>query len=330
MSIATPVSLTVGGQNAFGERVERATGRPLHAATIDTVQVSIGLTCDLACRHCHVESSPNRREQMTWETMELVLDAAERACARTIDITGGAPEMNPHFRQFVGAATRRGFAVTVHTNLTILTHEGYEDMPAFFRDQRVRLVASLPCYLPENVKKQRGLHVYEESIDVIRKLNAVGYGIAADLPLELVFNPGGPTLPPRQATLEEDYRRELGARFGIRFTRLLTITNMPIGRFLHDLDRDGTGFEYRALLGRAFNADTVEGLMCRRQVHVSYDGSLYDCDFNCALKISTAFEAPPHIRDFDPKLLVNRRINTGEHCFGCTAGSGSSCSGAIT
>lgn len=329
MSIATPVNLTIGGHNPFDETVERATGRPLHAITIDTVQVNIGLTCDLACRHCHVESSPKRTEQMTWETMEFVLDAAGRACAKTIDITGGAPEMNSHFRQFVGAARRRGFAVVVHTNLTILTHDGYGDMPAFFRDHRVHLVASLPCYTPENVKKQRGLHVYEESIEVIRQLNAVGYGMADDLPLDLVFNPGGPQLPPPQAKLEDDYRRELGARFGIRFTRLLTITNMPIGRFLHDLDRDGTGHEYRSLLKDAFNVETVEDLMCRRQIHVSYDGTLHDCDFNYALKMSTAFDTPTHIRDFDPASLANRRITTGEHCFGCTAGSGSSCGGAL-
>lgn len=329
MSIATGVPLTVGGQNLFDKKVERATGRALHAATIDTLQINIGLTCDLACRHCHVESSPKRTEQMTWETMELVLDAAQRAGARTIDITGGAPEMNPHFRQFVGAAKHRGFAVMVHTNLTILTHEGYEDMPAFFRDHRVHLVASLPCYTPEKVEKQRGLHVYHESIEVIRRLNAVGYGTAEDLPLDLVFNPGGPQLPPPQATLEDDYRRELGARFGIRFTRLLAITNMPIGRFLHDLDRDGTGDDYHSLLDGAFNGETVEGLMCRRQIHVSYNGALHDCDFNYALSLSTAFDTPAHIRDFDPKRLVNRRITTGLHCLGCTAGNGSSCGGAL-
>jgi len=329
MSIATPVPLTIGGNNPFDEKVQRATGLPLTAVSIDTVQVNIGLTCDLACRHCHVESSPKRTEQMSWETMAFVLDAAQRACATTIDITGGAPEMNPHFRQFVGAARRRGFAVTVHTNLTILTHEGYEDMPAFFRDHQVHLVASLPCYTPENVKKQRGLHVYEESIEVIRQLNAVGYGSTDELPLDLVYNPVGATLPPQQAKLEEDYRRELGERFDIHFSRLLTITNMPIGRFLHDLDRDGVADDYRALLDDAFNADTVDGLMCRRQIHVSYDGTLHDCDFNYALNIQTALVAPAHIRDFDPKLLVDRRINTGEHCFGCTAGSGSSCGGAL-
>ena len=329
MSIATPVSLTITRHHAFDEKVERATGGPLRAVSIDTIQVNIGLTCDLACKHCHVESSPARTEQMSWETMELVLDAAQRSYAGTIDVTGGAPEMNPHFRQFVGAARRRGFAVIVRTNLTILTHEGYEDMPAFYRDHRVHLIASLPCYLPENVKKQRGLHVYDESIEIIQKLNAVGYGIDDDLPLDLVYNPGGPSLPPPQEQLEAEYRRELDTRFGIRFTRLISITNMPIGRFLHDLDRSGRGDVYRTLLEDAFNAKTIDELMCRRQVHVSYDGTLHDCDFNYALKMSTGSKVPTHIRDFDPKKLAHRRIATGEHCFGCTAGNGSSCQGAL-
>ncbi len=329
MSIATSVYLTIGGNNAFDQEVSSTMRAPLRARAINTVQVNIGLTCDLACRHCHVESSPKRTEQMSWDTMELVINAAQRASAQTIDITGGAPEMNPHFRQFVVEARGRGLAVTVHTNLTILTHDGYQDMPAFFSDHGVHLVASLPCYTPENVKKQRGLHVYEESIEVIRQLNAVGYGLSEGLLLDLVYNPGGPTLPPPQAKLEEDYRRELGERCGISFSRLLTITNMPIGRFLHDLDRDGTGNAYRLILKDGFNAETLEGLMCRDQIHVSHDGTLHDCDFNYALNIPTAIEAPTHIRDFNPKSLAKRRINTGEHCFGCTAGSGSSCGGAI-
>jgi len=329
MSIATPVTLSVGGRGAFDEHVKRATGRALCAETIETVQVSIGLTCDLACRHCHVESSPKRSEQMSWGTMKLVFDAAQQAGARTIDITGGAPEMNPHFRKFVCEARLKGFDVIVHTNLTIMTHDGYEDLPGFYRDHRVHLVASLPCYLPENVKKQRGLHVYDESVEVIRRLNGVGYGISEDLALDLVYNPGGPTLPPSQRRLEEDYRRELSARCGIRFTRLLTITNMPIGRFLHDLNRDGTAGDYHSLLRNAFNPGTITNLMCRRQIHVSHDGRLHDCDFNYALGKTTGFGAPAHIRDFDPKQLAGRRIATAEHCFGCTAGSGSSCGGAL-
>jgi len=334
-SSTEPVTLTIGAEtpasNGFDTRVQAATGAPLTAAPrIDTIQVNIGLTCNLACHHCHVESSPARPEQMDRETIEHVLAAADRAGARVIDITGGAPEMNPHFRHFVAEARGRGLGVIVRTNLTILLQPGYEDMPGFFRDQRVRLIASLPCYLETNVDKQRGKHVYVESIEAIRKLNAVGYGVEDDLPLDLVYNPGGPSLPPPQASLEDDYRRELDTRFGIRFTRLLTITNMAIGRFRHDLARDGKLAAYERRLRMAFNPETVEPLMCRHQIHVSWDGSLHDCDFNYALGMKTDDRGPRHIRDFDPAAMAGRPIQTGEHCFGCTAGAGSSCGGSLS
>ncbi len=329
MSSATTIPLTLHGRNEFDERVEAACGGPLRARSIETIQVNIGLTCDLACRHCHVESSPQRTEQMDWRTMLLVLQAAKRAGVKTLDITGGAPEMNPSFRRFVMIARCRDLDVLVRTNLTIMHHDGYTDLPEFYRDQRVRLVASLPCYLPENVDRQRGLRVYEKSIDVIQRLNSVGYGIEPDLTLTLVYNPTGPSLPPEQTHLERDYRRELQRRFGISFTRLHTITNMPIGRFLHDLRRDGHDERYLQLLRESFNPATVDGLMCRRQIHVSWDGTLHDCDFNYALVLPTRRGLPRNIRDFDAGELVDRRIVTGEHCFGCTAGSGSSCGGAI-
>ena len=324
------VTLTVNGRNQFDEAVEAQTGEPLRAATIDTIQVNIGLTCNLACHHCHVESGPKRAEQMDWATILLVLRAAERAGAATIDITGGAPEMNPHFRRFVRLARSRGLQVIVRTNLTIMLKERYQDLPDFFREHRVHLFASLPCYLPENVNKQRGLHVYEDSVEVIRRLNAVGYGARPDLPLDLVYNPLGPSLPPAQEKLEADYRRELLARWGIRFNRLYTITNMPIGRFQHDLERSGRADVYWETLLDAFNPQTVPQLMCRDQVHVSYDGTLHDCDFNYALGMPTGHDAPRHIRDFDADALRERRIVTGRHCLGCTAGHGSSCGGALT
>lgn len=302
---------------------------PLHAKSLATIQVNIGLTCNLACHHCHVESSPKRDEQMSWETMQQVLRAARQADAKTLDITGGAPEMNPHFRPFVVAARKAGLMVIVRTNLTIMLEGGYQDLPAFLREHRVHLVASLPCYLEENVDRQRGKHVYHESVDVLRRLNEVGYGVDAQLPLDLVYNPVGPSLPPPQEQLEADYRRELRARFGIEFTRLLTIANMPIGRFLHDLRRDGHEAEYWRELEGAFNAATVSHLMCRDQIHVSWDGSLHDCDFNYALTMRTADAAPQHIRDFNPAMLRNRPIRVARHCLGCTAGSGSSCGGAL-
>jgi radical SAM/Cys-rich protein len=309
--------------------MEQATGGPLHGASIDTVQANIGLRCNLACHHCHVESSPIRKEEMSWETMLLVLDAARRAGATTLDITGGAPEMHPPFRAFVAAAKDLGLHVMVRTNLTIMLEEGYGDLPEFFRKHKVRLVASLPCYLETNVDKQRGRGVYRESIEVIRRLNAAGYGLEPDLPLDLVYNPVGPSLPPTQASLEDDYRRELFSRFGIHFTRLITITNMPIGRFLHDLARQGKAEAYMELLRNAFNPATLESLMCRHQLHVGHDGTLYDCDFNFALGLPVADRACGHILDFDPIRFATRRIATADHCFGCTAGCGSSCGGAL-
>jgi radical SAM/Cys-rich protein len=325
----TLTPLPILRQNAFDARVTAAEGRMLRGRAVDTVQVNIGLKCNLACHHCHVESSPKRKEEMSWATMEQVLAAAKLAGAGTIDITGGAPEMHPHFRRFVAAARAAGHEVIVRTNLTILLEPGYEDVPAFFRTHRVRLVASLPCYLESNVDKQRGKGVYQESVDVIRQLNALGYGIDADLPLDLVYNPGGPSLPPPQAQLEADYKRELAARFDIHFTRLLTITNMPIGRFLHDLGRQGKEQGYWEKLKANFNAATLPGLMCRNQLHVGWDGTVYDCDFNFAIALPVNDASVRHVRDFDAARFLGREVATGDHCFACTAGAGSSCSGAV-
>ncbi len=352
------VPLTLNGTRALaGSDFDRAayvaTGSPLYAAGIRTFQVNVGLRCNLACHHCHVESGPKRTEEMSWETMVMVLEAARLAGARTIDITGGAPEMNPNFRRLVVAARARGHETIVRTNLTIALEPGYEDLPEFFRDQRVHLIASLPCYLEVNVDKQRGRHVYVESIEVLKRLNAVGFGIEEDLQLDLVYNPGGPSLPPSQAVLEADYRRELGRQFGLRFTRLYTITNMPIGRFQHDLERAGKGAAYQQKLREAFNPETIEPLMCRHQVHVSHDGTLSDCDFNYALRLGVNADRPvrgedpndppsqagrrarvaSHIRDLLSEAALSRfarrSIATGDHCFACTAGCGSSCGGAL-
>lgn len=328
MSIASPIELTIAGRNAFDRRVAQATAAHLIAADIDTVQVNIGLRCNLACHHCHVESSPARKEEMDWPTMQLVLTAALKANASTIDITGGAPEMNPNFRRLVVAATGSDLCVIVRTNLTIMLEDGYGDLPSFFASRRVHLIASLPCYLETNVDKQRGSHVYRDSIEVIRRLNAVGYGTRPELRLDLIYNPGGASLPPDQHQLEEAYRRELDQRFGIRFNRLLTITNIAIGRFLHDLQRQGKAQQYQQLLRDAFNPATIDGLMCRHQLHVGWDGTMYDCDFNFALALPASAPAR-HVRDFDPTRFLARRIATGEHCFACTAGCGSSCGGAL-
>jgi radical SAM/Cys-rich protein len=334
MSTAETIGITHEGRSiasgeGFDAYVDQQTGKPLEGLSLETIQVNIGLTCNLACRHCHVESSPKRDEQMDWPTIREVLSAAERAEASTIDITGGAPEMNPHFCAFVDEAIERGFHVSIRTNLTIMLHEGYTEMPRFFADRGVHLIASLPCYLPNNVDKQRGKHVYRDSVEVIQRLNAVGYGSDSDKVLDLVYNPIGPSLPPDQSKLEQAYRDALWNEYGIRFNNLFAITNIPIGRFLHDLKRDGRAEEYQELLRNSFNPATLEGLMCRHQVQVAWDGTMYDCDFNYALNLPVEGDKT-HIRDFDPQVLRHRRIATGEHCFGCTAGAGSSCGGALT
>jgi radical SAM/Cys-rich protein len=293
---------------------------------VETVQVNVGLRCNLACRHCHVESSPTRSEMMDWATMELVLLAAEKAHASTLDVTGGAPEMHRHFRRFVVAGLGQGIHVMVRTNLTIMLEDGYEDLPEWLATHQIHLIASLPCYLESNVDKQRGKHVYQKSIEVIRRLNACGYG--GDLPLDLVYNPVGASLPPDQAELEADYRRELERRFGIRFSRLYTLTNLPIGRFRHDLERQGKLTAYAQQLEEAYNPATLAALMCRHQLHVGWDGTLYDCDFNFAAGLPVSGPVR-HVRDFDPKVFLRRRIATADHCFGCTAGCGSSCGGSL-
>lgn len=322
-----PLELPLFAANTFDDAVLRSQRQPLRGASIQTVQVNIGLRCNLACHHCHVESSPKRQEEMSWDAMLAVLNAARESGAGTLDITGGAPEMHPHFREFVRLAVDQGLNVLVRTNLTILLEPGYGDLFEFFKECKVHLIASLPCYLESNVDQQRGQGIYAGSIDAIWRLNAVGYGVDPALPLDLVYNPLGPSLPPEQGALEQEYRRELRSRFGIEFTRLLTITNLPIGRYLHDLVRDGKDQQYMELLRNSFNPITLDGLMCRHQLHVGWDGTLYDCDFNFALGLPVYSAA--HISQFNPTEHRQRTIATGEHCFGCTAGSGSSCGGAL-
>ena len=319
---------TVDVMNDFDRCVQDATGGPLEAERIRMIQVNIGLTCNLACVHCHVASSPRRKEQMNRETMEHILRVAAEIDAELIDITGGAPEMNPHFKEFITRVREMDIPVQVRTNLTILLEPGYEDMAQFMAAHGVTLVASLPCYLEENVDRQRGEGVYRNSVEVIRRLNALGYGIDGGLPLDLVYNPIGAVLPPGQSSLEQDYKRELRERFGIEFSRLITITNMPIGRFMSQLKKEKRAGEYRRLLQDSFNPTTIEPLMCRHQIDVDWNGTVYDCDFNLALKLPVNHGMPANIRDFDP-VLHGRRVVTGDHCFGCTAGCGSSCGGAL-
>ncbi len=315
--------------NAFESWIQRECGKSLYAAELRTLQVNLGFKCNLRCTHCHLECGPQRTEMMDSETMSHILRTANESRPELVDITGGSPELHPDFQKFVKTLRKNGHTVQVRTNLTVLHEAGVEKMPEFFQSHNLHVVASLPCYLEENVCKQRGAGVYERSIHILKKLNSLGYGIDPDLPLHLVYNPGGPFLPPDQAQLEDDYRRELRGRFGIRFTSLYTITNMPIGRFWERLKKENRDKDYMHLLRNGFNCQTVDELMCRHQVCVAWDGTLYDCDFNIALKKTVSGGFPKTIRKFDASRLIRRKIATGWHCFGCTAGLGSSCGGAL-
>jgi radical SAM/Cys-rich protein len=315
------------GDIPFYESFLSACGGELAAWEIETIQVNVGLRCNQACLHCHVESSPTRTECMEPAVMQQVVDAAERVGCRLVDITGGAPELHTDFRWFITSLRARGIGVQVRTNLTVLLEEGLRDIPELYRELGVHLVASLPCYLEEHVRAQRGKGTYEKSVQVIKELNSLGYGIEEELPLDLVYNPGGPSLPPEQSGLEADYRRELCERFGIHFTRLLTITNMPIGRFFDRLATEGKDEEYMNLLRESFNPATVDEVMCRRLISVRWDGRIYDCDFNLALDLPAI--GLGHIGDLERDSVAGRRIVTGDHCYGCTAGAGSSCGGSL-
>ena len=308
---------------------------PLQRHTLDTVQMNIGKRCNQACLHCHVDAGPHRTEMMTERTMQQALALARAAGARTVDITGGAPELHPAFRTLVTQARAEGFHVIDRCNLTVLGEPGQEDLAAFLAQQQVEIIASLPCYLEDNVAQQRGHGVYARSIAALQQLNALGYGdAAAGLPLHLVYNPVGAQLPPPQAALEADYRRELGTRFGIQFHRLLTLTNMPIARFAHQLRREGLFEAYLTRLSAAFNPATVEHLMCRRLVSISWEGYLYDCDFNQMLALPAGNGSPLRLGEMPVESLVRHllahTIRVGQHCYGCTAGAGSSCGGALT
>jgi len=315
--------------NAFDRKIEEVTGSHLSSRGIEIIQVNVGLRCNNLCAHCHLQAAPERTEAMDWPTMQLILGVAHRVRPTSVDITGGAPELNPLLCRFIRALREDGQRVQVRTNLTVLLEPEMSAMMRFYADAGVRLAASLPCYLKREVDAQRGEGVFERSIEALMRLNAIGYGSSPKLELDLVFNPEGAFLPPEQSSLEAEYREELRENFGIAFDGVLTITNMPIGRFLQQLRRDGKERKYEELLRESFNPQTVEGLMCRHQIEVGWDGMVYDCDFNLALGIPIDYGAPPHIRDFDAPRLSMRRVVTGDHCFGCTAGHGSSCGGAL-
>lgn len=316
---------------SFDTAITESNLYPLSAAGINTLQVNVGRICNQACRHCHVEAGPMRTEVMSRETMELCLEILGNSDVLTVDITGGAPEMNPNFRWFVEECRRLDRHVMVRSNLTILTEPGYEDMPDFFAGNSVEVIASLPYYLEQNTDSQRGRGVFAKSIEALKRLNSLGYGKeGSGLILNLVFNPGGAFFPPSQKALEEDYKREMQKRYGISFNSLYTITNLPIGRFLSYLTTSGNFERYMGKLVSSYNPSAAAGVMCRSLISVGWDGTLYDCDFNQMLGMAVNHGAPSHLKDFDLSKLSSRQIVTGIHCYGCTAGAGSSCGGATT
>ena len=313
---------------SFSSRLFRE-GIDLRRKDLETLQINVGRLCNQACHHCHVDASPGRTEVMTRETMERILSFLEASSIPAVDITGGAPEVNSNFRYLVRGAREMGRKVTVRCNLTVLFEPGQADLPAFYRDQGVELICSLPCYLQENVDGQRGKGVFIKSIEALRRLNRAGYGMPeTGLLLDLVYNPTGATLPGPQAELEADYRKVLREQYGILFNRLFTITNMPINRFADYLRRRGEYGAYMTTLRAHFNPETVEHLMCRSLVSVDWEGNLYDCDFNQMLGMHVGGH-PLKVWEVAPEALAGRRIRVGEHCYGCTAGAGSSCGGAL-
>ena len=303
----------------------------LRRATIDTLQVNLGYRCNQSCLHCHVNAGPRRTEQMDDETLALVLEVARARKISTLDLTGGAPELNPSFRRLVAGARKLGMHVIDRCNLTILSEAGQEDLADFLASQQVEVVASLPCYLEENVDSQRGNGVFQRSIAGLRQLNALGYGEKrSGLVLNLVYNPLGPYLPPSQQALEEDYRRILRQRYGITFNNLFSITNMPIARFGSTLISKGEFDDYLALLKQSFQPDNLSAVMCRTLVSVDWRGQLYDCDFNQMLgRGIPGRKGHLHLRDLLENGLEGAPIYVADHCYGCTAGQGSSCGGAL-
>lgn len=299
---------------------------------LETLQVNLGYLCNLSCTHCHVGAGPTRTELMDEDTIANVLEFIRLHDVRQLDLTGGAPEMNPLFRSLVREARRLGVSVIDRCNLTVLLEPGQEDLPDFLASEGVEVVASLPCYAEQNVDSQRGKGVYERSIEALKRLNELGYGQPGGaLKLSLVYNPGGPHLPPSQAQLEADYKRELLERHGIRFNDLFVITNMPITRFGSVLLSKGQFYDYMTLLKSNFSDDNKESVMCRTLLSVDWQGRVYDCDFNQMLDmplIATDHERP-HLKDLLQSDLEGKPIAVADHCYGCTAGQGSSCGGAL-
>jgi radical SAM/Cys-rich protein len=313
--------------NTFDETLENY-GFLLNSRSPEILQLNLGYLCNQQCSHCHVDASPYRKELMSREILESCLHFIDRNNIKTVDLTGGAPEMNPHFEWLLDELSKRNIEIIVRSNLTILMEGKFKGYPELFHKYQVRVISSLPCYTEENVDKQRGNGVFIKSIEALKKLNKLGYGSDPKLILDLVYNPGGPSIAPNQQVLELEYKQQLKDDFNIDFNQLFCITNLPISRFLDDLKEKGLEEEYMNKLINSFNPSTVDNLMCTNTLSVSYDGQVYDCDFNQMLKINS--NGIDSIKAINQNKLIGRNISTGKHCFGCTAGEGSSCQGAIS
>lgn len=315
----------------FMERLALTGMYPLRASGLGIFQVNMGKMCNQACKHCHVDAGPDRKEIMNRTTMQLCLDVLKKSDISTVDLTGGAPELNPDFRWFVEEIRKLGKHVIVRCNLTIiLANKRFNDLPEFFKLHQLEVVSSLPGFTKDRTDRQRGDGVFEDSVKALQLLNKVGYGQeGSGLVLNLVYNPAGAFLPPSQAALEKEYKMELAARYNIVFNQLFAITNMPISRYLDYLLSSGNYSRYMDKLISAFNPASVQNLMCRNTISVGWDGYLYDCDFNQMLDLKVSPDCSQHISDFDFERLNDRSIVVKQHCFGCTAGEGSSCGGSL-
>ncbi len=316
----------------FQEKLNLIGIQPLKSTEIEIFQVNMGKMCNQTCKHCHVDAGPDRKEMMTRSTMNLCLEVLKSSDISVVDLTGGAPELNPDFRWFVEQLKKIGKHVIVRCNLTIiLANKRFYDLPEFFKQHQVEIVSSLPSFTQERTDRQRGDGVFEDSIKALQMLNLVGYGWdGSGLILNLVYNPAGAFLPPSQSALEKEYKMELSSRYNIVFNQLFAITNMPISRYLDYLLSSGNYSRYMEKLISAFNPASVQNLMCRNTLSVGWDGYLYDCDFNQMLDLKVSPVNSQHISDFDLEMLQNRNIVIKQHCFGCTAGEGSSCGGSLT
>ncbi len=294
------------------------------------LQINVGKLCNQACTHCHVDAGPKRTEIMTWETMSRIIDWAANNDIKSVDITGGAPELNPNFRDFVMAFRELGIKVISRCNLTVLFEPDQHDLAQWYADNKIQLICSLPCYTADNTDKQRGKGVFEKSIEALQALNQVGYAVVPELTLDLVYNPGGAFLPPDQKQLQADYKQKLKDDFGIVFNQLFALANLPVSRFEHSLTRDGQFDDYMQLLLDNFNPQTVNSVMCKTLISIDWTGKVYDCDFNQMLELPLADKKDIFLWQISSAELLKQKIATRYHCFGCTAGAGSSCGGALS